>query len=247
MPSVGIFSRTTACRPSDSKRARSAGRLGHEAAAVAERPFFALRRLPLRLQFRGGGVIVVRMAAGQQLLDGRPIAIQPLRLVIRSERPAHFRPLVPVDAQPAEAVEDRLQRLLDVPLLIGVVDPQDELPAVLPGEQPIEQRGANPANVQVSGRTGSEAGADHEMICDLGFVIADLRPAQCISRDRKSSITNHQSTNPYIPSRCRSSRSRSSRSLRAFRSALVSLRLTGDAKGVGPGDGTDDVAGDAAR
>ena len=59
-----------------------------------------------------------------------------------------------------QAVEDRLQRLVDVPLLVGVVDPQDELPAVLPGEEPIEQRGANAADVQVSGRTGSESGAN---------------------------------------------------------------------------------------
>ena len=57
-----------------------------------------------------------------------------------------------------QAVEDRLQRLFDVPLLIGVVDPQDELPAVLPGEEPIEQRGAYPADVQVSGRDWERIG-----------------------------------------------------------------------------------------
>ena len=101
------------------------------------------------------------MAAGQQPFDGGPIAVQPLRLVVRGERPAHVRPLVPVDSQPAQPVEDRLQRLLDVPLLIGVVDPQDELPAVLPGQQPIEQRGPHAADVQVSGRAGGEAGAEH--------------------------------------------------------------------------------------
>ena len=101
------------------------------------------------------------MAAGQQVLDRRLITIQPLRLVIRGERSAHLRAFVPVDAQPVQAVEDRLQCLVDIPLLVGVVDPQDELAAVLPGEEPVEQRRANPANVQISGGTGGESGANH--------------------------------------------------------------------------------------
>ena len=75
-------------------------------------------------------------------------------------RPAHLRAFIPIDAQPAQAVQDRRQRLLDVPLLIGVVDPQDELAAVPPGEQPAEQGRADAADVKVSGRTRSEAGAD---------------------------------------------------------------------------------------
>ena len=103
-------------------------------------------------QFRYSRQFMAETPAGQQLLDRGPVTVQPLRLVIRSERPAHLRPLVPVDAQPVEAVEDRLQSLLDVPLLVGVVDPQDKLPTVLPGEEPIEQGGADPADVEVSGR-----------------------------------------------------------------------------------------------
>ena len=134
------------------------GRFGHETAAVAERPLLALRRLALGLEFLGRGVVVIGMAAGQQLFDGLLIAIQPLRLVVGGERTAHLGPFVPIDAQPMQAVEDRLQRLLDVPLLVGVVDPQNELAAMLPGEQPIEQRGPDAANVQISGRTGSEIG-----------------------------------------------------------------------------------------
>ena len=45
---------------------------------------------------------------------------------------------------------------------VGVVDPQQELPAVPPREQPIEQRRAHAADVQIAGRTGSETCADHE-------------------------------------------------------------------------------------
>ena len=77
-------------------------------------------------------------------------------------RPADLGPFVPVQAEPAEAVEDRLQRRLGhVPLLVGVVDAEDELPAVLAGEQPVEQGRADAADVQVAGRAGGEAGADH--------------------------------------------------------------------------------------
>jgi len=42
--------------------------------------------------------------------------------------------LIPIDAEPFEAVEDRLKRLGDVALGVGVVDAQDELAAVLAGE-----------------------------------------------------------------------------------------------------------------
>ena len=160
VPVVGIFSRTTACRPCGLEPGPLGGRFGHEPPAVEERPLLALGRLAFGLKFLGRGIIVVGMAAGQQFLDRGLVAVQPLRLVIGGERPAHFRPLVPVDAQPAQAVEDRLQGLLDVPLLVGVVDPQDELPAVLPGEEPIEKRGADSADVEVSGGAGGESGAD---------------------------------------------------------------------------------------
>ena len=67
-----------------------------------------------------------------------------------------------------QPVENRLQRLLHVPLLVGVVDPQNELPAVLPGKEPIEQRSAYAANVQISGRAGSEAGANGHGIVESG-------------------------------------------------------------------------------
>ena len=53
--------------------------------------------------------------------------------------------------EPAEPVEDRPQRLGDVALGVGVVDAQQKLPAVTPGEQPVEQGRADPANVKIAG------------------------------------------------------------------------------------------------
>ena len=136
-------------------------RLGHEAAAIEKRPLFLLGRLALGLQFFGRGVVAIGQAGRQQFRHGRLILRQPLRLIIRRMRAADFGAFVPIDPQPAEAVQDRGQRRLDIPLLIGVVDPQQELPAMPPGKQPTEQRRAHAADVQISGRTGSKTGADH--------------------------------------------------------------------------------------
>jgi hypothetical protein len=50
---------------------------------------------------------------------------------------------------------------LHVPLLVRVVDPQDKLTAMFPGEQPIEQRRADAADVEVSSRARGKAGTNH--------------------------------------------------------------------------------------
>ena len=42
---------------------------------------------------------------------------------------------------------------------VGVLDAKHEAPAMAPGEEPAEERGARAADVQVSGRARSEAGA----------------------------------------------------------------------------------------
>ena len=93
---------------------------------------------------------------------------EPLRLIIRRIRPADFRPFVPIEAEPVQAVQNRRERFVDVPLRIGVVDPQNELPALPFGEQPIEQRRPHAADVQVAGRAGSEASADGHGRIDAG-------------------------------------------------------------------------------
>ena len=138
------------------------GRLGHPAAAIEKRLLRLLGRLAFRLDLFRRGVIVIGGPAIQKLLDRRLVARQPLRLVVGLVRPADLRPLVPIDPQPFQAVEDRRQGFLDVPLLVGVVDPQDELAAVAPREEPTEQSRANPTNVEVAGGAGSKPCANHE-------------------------------------------------------------------------------------
>ena len=57
-------------------------------------------------------------------------------------------------------LEDHLHRLRRGALEIRVLDAQDELAAVMPGEEPIEESGARAADVQIAGRAGREAGAN---------------------------------------------------------------------------------------
>jgi len=133
----------------------------HPAAAVQEGVLFPFRRFPLGLQFLGASVIPVSAPVGEQRLHRLPMPIHPLRLKIGSAWPADVRTFVPVDTQPAKALQDRLQRLFDVPLLIRIIDAQDELSAMLPGVQPVEQGGAYPADVQITCRAGCKTSADH--------------------------------------------------------------------------------------
>ena len=86
---------------------------------------------------------------------------QPLRLIVGGVGPADFGAFIPIDAQPAKAVQDRRQGRFDVALLVGIVDPQLKLPAVPPGEEPIEERRADAADMQIARRAGSEASANH--------------------------------------------------------------------------------------
>ena len=46
---------------------------------------------------------------------------------------------VPIEPEPAHPVEDRVDRLLGRAGLVGVLDPQQELAAVVAGKQPVEQ------------------------------------------------------------------------------------------------------------
>ncbi len=104
------------------------------------------------------------MAGGKQVVDRRLVEIGPLRLVVGAKVAANARPLVPVDPQPFQTFENRRERRFHVPLLVGVVDPQDEPAAVAAGEKPTEQGCADPPNVKVTGRTWSETGANgHEV------------------------------------------------------------------------------------
>jgi hypothetical protein len=67
---------------------------------------------------------------------------------------------IPIEAKPAHAVEDRLDRRLGGASAIRVLDAEQELAAAMAGEQPVEQGGAGAADMQEASRRGREAGDD---------------------------------------------------------------------------------------
>ena len=149
------------------KRCRLSVGLGHPASAVEEPVLLALRRLAFGLNLFGGGIVAVGVAGRHQPLHRRPIPIAPLRLVVGRIGPIGLGALVPVEAKPAEAVQNRPQCLDDVALGIGVVDPQQKLSAVPSGEQPVEQSSADAANVEIAGRAGREPCADRHRVSTI--------------------------------------------------------------------------------
>ena len=71
------------------------------------------------------------------------------------------RPLVPVEVQPAQRVEDLLDVLGGRSLAVGIFDPQHERAALAAREQPVVERGSGAADVERPGRGWSKANA-HE-------------------------------------------------------------------------------------
>ena len=62
------------------------------------------------------------------------------------------RALIMGDPEPPQAVQDDLGMRRRAPLLIGVLDPEDEDATSLPGIEPVEQRGAGATHMEVAGR-----------------------------------------------------------------------------------------------
>ena len=65
---------------------------------------------------------------------------------------------VPLEAEPRQPVEDRCDRGLGGAGAVGVLDAQQERAAVMAREQPVEEGGARPADMQEAGRRRGEAG-----------------------------------------------------------------------------------------
>ena len=56
--------------------------------------------------------------------------------------------LVPAEVEPAQALEDGIERGFGVALDVGIVDAQDHGAAVVAGVEPVEDEGARAADVQ---------------------------------------------------------------------------------------------------
>jgi hypothetical protein len=144
------------------------------AAVVAHRPALRLGAGAHLLQLLGGAVAAVRLAGGQQLARHLGVTVDSLRL--------EHRIAVPVEPEPAQAVDDGVNGGLGGPCAVGVLDAQQEPPAVMAGEQPVEIGGARAANVQEAGRRRRKTGDDgHRAACwcfrSSGADVARASPA----------------------------------------------------------------------
>ena len=74
------------------------------------------------------------------------------------------RAFVPVEAEPAQAVEDDVHGFLRIARGVGVLDAQDERAAGVAGVKPVEQRGARAADVQVAGGRRGKSDARFHVI-----------------------------------------------------------------------------------
>ncbi len=133
-------------------------RLKAEAAAVVARRAVLAQGDPAQLlEALLAAEAVVGGAARQELAGRQAVALEALALPVRRARAADVRTLVPLQAHPAQVLEDGGF----VPLLrahsIGVVDAHHEVTLRVPGEEIVEQGRTRRADVQRACRARREA------------------------------------------------------------------------------------------
>src|SRR5699024_2613877 len=111
----------------------------------------------LYLLRRGEGL--VQFARCQQSRSNIGVDIGTFALPVGAVLPTCLWPLVPVDTEPAQRIEQCAERFLGVPAGIGVLDPEHQAATGVAGECPVEQGSPNQPDVWVTGRGRGEAGA----------------------------------------------------------------------------------------
>ena len=138
---------------------------------VAWRLLGRLLRLAVRLELLGRAVAGIRQVVGEQALRGRRVERQALHLAIRRVRSAgrlagDLGALVPVEAEPVQAVEDVLLELDGAAGTIRVLEAQDERAADVAGVEEVEERRACGPDVQWTGRARRDPDADAGSVID---------------------------------------------------------------------------------
>ena len=141
------------------------------AADIAHHQIGDRDRLPLHLEL-DRALVLVGQPTGQERFDAKLVVLAPLTLEVRSTV-AFARPggvagdwsLVPFKPQPAQPLENHIDRLLRVARGVRVFNPQDERAARMPRIQPVEQRRTGTSNVKVAGRTRGKTDANFHSGC----------------------------------------------------------------------------------
>ncbi len=126
------------------RRFAIAARTARDAARPASLGFLVLRRFGVIASgiFFRGAITQKCGSVGQTFFSRRKIQSRSLRLV--------KRPLIPIDAQPLQTIENSLHQFGLVALGIGVFDTKDHRAALSAREQPVKQSGAGSSHVQIT-------------------------------------------------------------------------------------------------
>ena len=122
-----------------------------------------------------GAEAVVGLALCDQLLGVGQVHVLALGLDVRAVVAADVRSLVPEEAAVAQRVVDDLRCAGHEPLLVRVLDAQDELAVVLLGEEIGIERRAQAAQVQIPGGAWRESRAN----VHVGRLLAFTRACSC--------------------------------------------------------------------
>jgi hypothetical protein len=118
-----------------------------------------LERSPLRVELLLGTEAAIGLARRDQPVGVLAIQREALHLRVRPVLAAHAGSFVPGEAQPLHRIEDDALALQRAALLVRVLDAQDEDAVGLSRPQPVEERGAHTADVEVPRRRRGEANA----------------------------------------------------------------------------------------
>jgi hypothetical protein len=153
--------------PESHHRGHTVGSLQRHLGLPRETPAVVAGRLrACALRFTHGGEAYRRAGApvGVAVLDQpvRVLAVRgdPQRLDVWGVRAFDLGSLGPGEPEPAEGLEDERLCPGDVAFLVGVLDPQDEGAAVVPGGKPCEQGRPNRPEMQRAGWGRRETGAN---------------------------------------------------------------------------------------
>ena len=100
----------------------------------------------------------IGLSALEQRSRSSEMPLDALALVVGAPVSADLRSLVPVDPEPAKALEDARLGLLGGALAVGILDAEHEGSTSPAGVGPVEEGGPRPADVEMAGGTRRETG-----------------------------------------------------------------------------------------